>query len=118
MEMSRASGSNRIEQVLSNLIGNAVMHGVDPILVTTRREGDRVITSVHNHGTPIPEAQMATLFDPFTRGAGTERSAPKGLGLGLYIAREIVRVHGGTLDGHLDREDGTTFTFSLARTIS
>ncbi len=110
---------DRVEQVISNLVGNAVAHGADPIIVTSRAERDHVVTAVHNRGPAIADVLIPTLFEPFTR--ATQSSEDKhdrgeGLGLGLYIANEIVRAHGGTIDVS-SVEDDTTFTFTLPRTV-
>lgn len=111
---------DRIEQVVSNLIGNAVIHGADPVVVTSRGEHHVVTTSVHNEGPPIPEALIPTLFDPFTKVTADRQDRPdgrQGLGLGLYIAHEIVRAHGGTLVASSGAAEGTTFTFALPRRV-
>jgi signal transduction histidine kinase len=107
---------DRLEQVFSNLIGNAVIHGrVDaPVTVTGAREGDTVRVEIHNDGPPIPEAARATLFKPFRRGDRDSRDArTAGLGLGLYISRELVVGHGGRLDVESTLEHGTTFRVTL-----
>jgi PAS domain S-box-containing protein len=94
----------RVSQVASNLIGNAVQHGEDPIVVAADDAGDAVRVSVSNRGEPIEPAKMGSLFEPFRRGDGS-----KGTGLGLFIAREILRSHGGTIEvASTDR--ATTFT--------
>ena len=104
--------------MISNLVANAVIHGVDPIVVASRGEDDVVVTSVHNGGSPIPETLMPTLFEPFTNTARETRNRrSSGLGLGLYIAHEIVRAHGGTLVVSSSARAGTTFTFTLPRRV-
>jgi PAS domain S-box-containing protein len=104
--------ADRIEQLLSNLIGNSVQHGVDPITVSVRDAGDLVVVTIHNGGPPIPPATLPRLFEPFQRGApGTS----EGLGLGLYIASEIVRAHQGTIAVTSSEDEGTTVTVSLPR---
>jgi signal transduction histidine kinase len=111
--------ADRVEQVLSNLLGNAIVHGADPIVVTTRPTEDRVITSVHNKGSPIPEAVIPTLFEPFTRvDQDVADGRHDGLGLGLYIAKEIVHAHDGTLSVTSVADAGTRFTFALPRTVA
>ncbi len=87
----------RIGQVLSNLLGNALTHGASatPIHVRASSRGGLFELSVTNAGEPIPAATLATLFQPFVRGA--VKSGQQGLGLGLYIASEIARGHGGTM---------------------
>jgi sigma-B regulation protein RsbU (phosphoserine phosphatase) len=99
----------RIAQLVSNLLGNALTHGdarqavrLDASIV----EGDLVI-EVGNAGEPIPEAAMERLFQPFFR--GEVRASQQGLGLGLHIASEIAKAHGGTLTVRSDRQE-TRFT--------
>jgi PAS domain S-box-containing protein len=108
---------DRIEQLISNLIGNAVMHGADPITLTIRGDGDRVVTNVNNRGPSIPDGAIQTLFEPFTRASQNTRDGHQGLGLGLYIASEIVRAHAGTLTVSSNASDGTTFTVILPRVV-
>jgi PAS domain S-box-containing protein len=104
---------DRVEQLLSNLIGNAVRHGSDPIRIAARNAGDHVIVTVHNRGRPIPAPMLPCLFEPFQQGVSPEGSA--GLGLGLYIAREIVHAHRGTIQVSSTEALGTTFTIELPR---
>ncbi len=103
---------DRLEQVVSNLLSNAVKHGDPhgPIDVSVRGAEREVLLSVHNLGKPIPPAMLPTLFDPFRRREG----APGGLGLGLYIVREVVRAHRGTVEVQ-SGDEGTTFTVRLPR---
>jgi len=68
--------------------------------------------SVANAGAPIPPERIATLFEPFHRAQGPERNQGLGLGLGLYIAAQIAKAHGGTLSATSDAEE-TRFTFAL-----
>jgi signal transduction histidine kinase len=101
----------RIEQALSNLIVNAIQHGAgDVTLSLSGRAGDHVMVLVRNGGPPIPADQLPNLFDAFHRG---DRS-PAGLGLGLFIVREIVRAHDGTIEV-ASTPEGTTFTMRLPR---
>ena len=107
---------DRLEQVLSNLIGNALIYG-DPstaVTVVARLEGSLVQINVHNEGPSIPEDLQSRLFNPFRRGERDSRtSKTAGLGLGLYISNEIVRAHGGELTIHSNDADGTTFRITL-----
>ncbi len=106
---------DRLGQVVSNLVGNSVQHGTAGSPITVELEGTRrelVRLSVANLGS-IPGESMATLFEPFKRGATTRRDE-SGLGLGLFIAREIVRAHGGDLT--VRAADGrTVFEVTLPR---
>lgn len=101
--------SLRITQMLSNLVGNAVIHGstTDPIVVRAWTEGADVLISVVNQGAPIPEHLIPLLFEPFTRSQAGQRG--EGLGLGLYIASQIAEAHGGTLTVTSTHESGTAF---------
>jgi len=103
---------DRLEQVISNLIGNAIQHGMDPIRVTAREDGDGMIVFVHNEGQPIPAPVISEIFEPFHRRA-EERT--EGLGLGLYIVSEIVSAHGGTISVTSSEGEGTTFTIRWPR---
>lgn len=99
----------RIGQLLSNLLGNAVKHGSRerPVEVTAHMEGGEFVLSVTNHGICIPEASMPLLFQPFKRSQGGSRE--EGLGLGLYIAAQIMNGHRGTLSVTSSSEQGTCF---------
>ncbi len=104
---------NRLTQVVSNLVGNALQHSPEgtPVTVTTRAEGSVAVLEIHNEGAAIPPELRAHLFEPFRRGKHTP--GLRGLGLGLYIAHEIVRAHGGGLAVRSAEADGTTFTVRL-----
>ena len=89
--------SGRIAQLLSNLLGNALTHGASdrPVVIHATTRDDAFELTVVNSGDPIPPEKLDRLFQPFFRcDAKTPR---QGLGLGLYIASEIARAHGGTL---------------------
>jgi signal transduction histidine kinase len=112
----------RMGQLLSNLLANALLYGAPDSEVSVRMWGtpQQVCFSVHNRGDPIPAAEQHRIFQPLERGlqhrgdgAGPQA---QGLGLGLYICREIVRSHGGSLGVDSDAAQGTTFTVSLPRT--
>jgi sigma-B regulation protein RsbU (phosphoserine phosphatase) len=102
----------RIGQLVSNLLGNALTHG-DPKapvrLGAVARDGDLQVW-VANAGRPIPEKAMERLFQPFFR--GEVRASQQGLGLGLHIASEIARAHGGSLVAHSDEAE-TRFTLTM-----
>ncbi len=102
----------RIGQLLSNLLGNALTHGVQdqPIRVRAGIAGMDFELSVSNAGNPIPAAAMERLFHPFSR--GDVRPSQQGLGLGLFIASEIAKAHHGTLDVSSSAEE-TRFTFRM-----
>jgi len=110
----------RIAQVFSNLIGNAVQYGFKgtSIDITVKGTPTEIILSVHNMGVPIPTHKIGKLFDSLSRGdgeSGKVPSEPMHLGLGLYIAEEIVAAHGGKIGVESSEKDGTTFTVYLPR---
>ena len=102
----------RIAQLLSNLLANALAHGAAdrPICVRASTQAGRFELSVANEGNPIPAAVIDRLFQPFFRASA--RPTHLGLGLGLYIASEIARAHGGKL-GVTSTPEETRFTFQM-----
>jgi len=106
---------SRVAQMLSNLVSNAVEHGAhgEPVQVSATAIADRVVLAVANRGEPIAPEVVAHLFEPYVR---PERKGPRpGLGLGLYIAAEIARAHGGSIRAESSVEAGTVFTVELPR---
>ena len=104
---------DRLAEVLSNLAGNAIQYATLETAVTVRVLADgeaAVIVEVINQGDPIPADVLPFIFEPFRRARQRERSPSGNLGLGLYIAHQIVLAHGGTLDAR--SFDGTT-TFAI-----
>jgi PAS domain S-box-containing protein len=108
---------DRVYQAISNLVVNAVRYGAPnlPVRVTVRGSDREVTVSVHNCGPAIPIDVLGRIFEPFQRGpsAGTSRSS--GLGLGLYIVRQIALAHGGTVEATSDDTVGTTFSMRWPR---
>jgi PAS domain S-box-containing protein len=110
----------RIQQALVNLLTNAVRHGAPDSEVTLAWRADPrcTVVSVHNHGTPIDPGLLGHLFEPFKRGA--PRGAPAGagwggVGLGLYIVKQIAAAHGGSVGVRSEAGAGTTFEIALPR---
>ena len=108
--------ADRIVQAVGNLVANAVAHGdaSQPITVQTQSHGDRFRITVHNHGKAIPPDVLPRLFEPMVRGA---EAGSKGVGLGLYIVREILRAHGGGVEAQSSEEEGTRFILELPCTV-
>jgi signal transduction histidine kinase len=110
----------RLRQVISNLLANAVQHGGEggPVDLTARGESPDVLLAVRNGGPPIPPDVLPTIFEPLVRGPSAEsqrQRRPGSIGLGLYIAREVVKAHGGTIDVESSAGAGTVFTVRLPR---
>jgi len=108
---------DRIEEAISNLAGNAVEHATPGTRVGINvRDGNAggAVVEVTNFGTPIPDHVLAGMFNPFRHGENLLHTRGKHLGLGLYIAREVVSSHAGTLDVRSERGT-TTFTMNLPR---
>lgn len=113
--------ASRMEQVFSNMISNAVQHGskTAPIRVGMHAEQAHAVFTVHNLGEPIAKDAIADIFNPMSRHsqyAAGEHGPHSGLGLGLYIASEIVAAHKGTIVVESSAELGTTFTVELPLT--
>ena len=102
--------ADRLIQLIGNLVANAVAYGAAdrPVQVTSAFTPQGAEISVHNEGVPIPPELQASLFEPMIRGAAGKGS--RGVGLGLFIVREIARAHGGDVSVRSSPEDGTTFT--------
>lgn len=108
----------RMEQVFSNIISNAVHHGDrhTPIAVTLAVTQDNCVFSVHNHGTPISEDVLPFIFNPmgrFSQRSMIEHGPAQGLGLGLFIASEIVASHQGVIEVESDSRHGTVFCVTV-----
>ena len=83
------------------------------IVVGARVEGRSALLSVRDSGIGIPAEQVAHVFTPFFRAVNAQQSQASGLGLGLHIAQEIVRRHGGRISVESRENEGTTFTVEL-----
>ena len=112
--------AGRLDQLLQNLIGNALQHGEDPreLKLDLRGDSDTIRLTVHNDGTPIPEEAIGTIFDPLVRSADEELGQPStSLGLGLFIVKEVVTAHGGTIEVSSSAAEGTVFTVVLPKKV-
>ncbi len=104
--------AQRVEQVAANMLRNALDHGCleAPVEVGVRGLSSEIVLEVRNAGQPISPEALPHIFEPFRRG----RRGGGGLGLGLFIVRELVQAHGGTVDVRSDA-DGTAFLARLPR---
>ena len=109
----------RIGQLLSNLVANAVQHGVPETAVSVRVVGmeQHVRIEVHNDGV-IDAGDLEGIFEPLHRSPGRKPNHPGSLGLGLYIARRIAQGHGGSLDVTSTEAGGTTFVAHLPQVMA
>jgi two-component system sensor histidine kinase/response regulator len=113
---SRSSGDpDRLLQLLSNLIANALQHGTPatPVRVALAGDDDAITVRIHNEGV-IPPEVLPVMFDPFRGRTGGAHGA-HGLGLGLFISREIARAHGGEISVESTEASGTAFAVALPR---
>ena len=111
--------SQRLQQLLGNLVRNAIKYGLPgtPVHVALKGDAAEVALEVRNSGPAISQADLERIFDPLQRGADNEnkRDADGSLGLGLYIAREIAKSHGGSIKVRSDEAE-TVFAVRLPRT--
>jgi signal transduction histidine kinase len=114
----------RLRQVLSNLLNNAIQHGDKhaPVSLSARGEEEAIVLAIANAGKPIPPEALATIFEPLVQVPATTsdltRRPKTSIGLGLFIVREIVLAHHGTIDVQSSAEAGTVFTIRLPRASS
>jgi two-component system CheB/CheR fusion protein len=113
-----SADEGRIEQVLNNLISNALNYSPKdkPVTVTVQSQGNppgEVLISVHDEGQGISQEEQAHIFDRFYRVPTQRKAKVEGLGLGLYIAQQIVVQHGGRIWVESQPGQGTTFSISL-----
>jgi two-component system CheB/CheR fusion protein len=108
-----AGDAARLSQVVLNLLTNAVKYAADSprVDVRLRREAGEALLEVQDYGPGIPAAALPHLFDRFYQAA--RRPSQDGLGVGLFITRELVRAHGGTIEVHSAEGAGAAFTVRL-----
>lgn len=109
------SDKDRISQVITNLITNAIKYSphTDKIIVSTRRENNEAIVCVQDFGIGIPEDKKDLVFEQFYRVSGNKQHTFPGLGLGLYISSEIIKREGGRMWVNSVEGKGSTFCFAL-----
>jgi signal transduction histidine kinase len=108
---------SRLQQMIFNLMSNAVIHSLDQqSTVAIRGANAKVLLTISNRGKPIPADEQQLIFEPFVHKGGSASAQPSsGLGLGLFVVREIVRPHQGSIEVASNAIDGTAFTVSLPR---
>ena len=111
--ISGAWDPDRLAQVVSNLVGNAIVHGTGRVEVGVRPSGADAILEVHNAGPPIPADVLPRLFEAFERPGSDSAARGDGLGLGLFIAERIVTAHAGNIAVRSSAQEGTTFVVTM-----
>ena len=107
----------RVEQVVTNLVGNALKFCAGkPVEVTLEGEAEQVRLVVRDHGIGIPKLKLPLIFDRFERGVSPRHYG--GLGLGLYVVRQLVEAHGGRISVESEAGQGTTFFVDLPRHVA
>jgi signal transduction histidine kinase len=103
----------RVGEAISNLLANALAHGDprSPVGLSVDGSAEAVVVKVRNEGPAIPSELRPVLFEPFSRGS----TSAHGLGLGLFIVKEIATAHGGSIDVESSADTGTVFTLVLPR---
>lgn len=112
-----AFDSDRLTQVVTNLVENAIKYSPDgsEVRVTLRCDAENVRLAVHNDGPPIPKNLLVRIFEPLQRGDPTFDPTSRSIGLGLYIVKHLVEAHGGRIEVESADGSGTTFTCELPR---
>ena len=105
----------RTGQVITNLLSNAIKYSTKggEVIITTKTENKNIIVSVQDFGIGIEQGMLEKVFDRFFRITQPSQSTFPGLGLGLYIAAEFIKRQGGKIWAKSDKNQGSTFFFSL-----
>ncbi len=119
-DLTGAFDGPRLQQVITNLLANAVQYRGKghPVAISALGESDRIVVQVRNRGPVIPKASLETIFDPLVQlpGDGQNEGRPTtSLGLGLFIARKITEAHDGGISAESTEREGTVFTVLLPR---
>jgi PAS domain S-box-containing protein len=105
----------RLDQVLQNLIQNAIKYSPEGglVVVEVEQRGDRAYVAVIDQGIGIPPQALPRLFERLYRAGNVEERQISGMGIGLYVVREIIALHGGTVEVQSEEGRGSTFAFYL-----
>ncbi len=120
-DLNLQADAARMQQALSNLLSNAVQHGnrQSPVTLTVDGEVNAIVLTVSNSGDPIPSDSLQAIFEPLVKAPNASSEAHErsktSLGLGLFIVREIVLAHGGSITVESSIAAGTVFTIRLPR---
>jgi sigma-B regulation protein RsbU (phosphoserine phosphatase) len=111
---------DRLGQVISNLVGNAIKYSPPASVIDVRCEGDAqgVTVTVRNDGEVLDEGTLARLFHPLQRGVSQRPDSARSVGLGLFIVKHLVEAHGGRVTVTSTRDTGTTFAFWVPKPLA
>lgn len=114
-DQSLQADRHRLLQVLANLVGNALKYSPtgSPVILSAWLEPETLAIAVRDRGPGIPTEELPRIFERYHRGTDGHARAPEGVGLGLYVSREIVRAHGGELTVQSQPGRGSTFVVAL-----
>ncbi len=109
-----AADEERLEQILYNLVGNAIKFTLSGFVkISARIEGDRIVISIADSGIGIPASAFDSIFESFSQVSGNASREFEGTGLGLAVTKNLVELHGGKIDVASEVDRGSTFTFDL-----
>jgi len=111
---------DRISQVLRNLLSNAIKYSPpgSEVTVAIAREGNQYRVSIGDRGPGIPPEILPRIFERFYRAPEAAKGGVRGMGIGLYVCRELIQAHGGSIEVHSEVGSGTTFVFRLPGEVS
>ena len=114
-ELSVKADRDALEEILSNLIENAIKFSLagKTVTITARAQDGAAAIAVRDEGVGIPRERQKTIFEKFEQATQKKKSRDKGLGLGLYIAKKLVEAQGGTIAVESQIDAGSTFTFTV-----
>ncbi len=104
-----------LQQIVSNLVSNAIKYGAPPVDVTTGTTVDTVTISIRDHGPGVPAEFLPHMFERYSRADTAAARRQKGTGLGLYIVRQLTDANGGAISHHHASGGGSCFTVTLPR---
>ena len=111
---------DRLRQVFSNLVDNAIKYTLDgrEPSIEVGGDTDHLKVAVEDHGIGVPAAELATIFDRFSRASNARKLRVSGTGFGLFLTKQLVQLHGGTIAVESREGEGSTFTVTLPRRVA